>query len=78
MLSLYSTSCYNTDLDKILSCWGCQIILTMEFTKEFHGILYRRSYMIAHVLLNLLNNRAATFTRVNGTVSCFCNKRLQN
>ena len=22
--------------------------------------------------------RAATFTRVNGTVSCFCNKRLQN
>ena len=23
-------------------------------------------------------NRAATFTRVNGTVSCFCNKRLQN
>ena len=23
-------------------------------------------------------SRAATFTRVNGTVSCFCNKRLQN
>ena len=22
--------------------------------------------------------RAAKFTRVNGTVSCFCNKRLQN
>ena len=22
--------------------------------------------------------RAATFTHVNGTVSCFCNKRLQN
>ena len=26
----------------------------------------------------LLLARAATFTRVNGTVSCFCNKRLQN
>ena len=25
-----------------------------------------------------LLSRAATFTRVNGTVSCFCNKRLQN
>ena len=24
------------------------------------------------------DGRAATFTRVNGTVSCFCNKRLQN
>ena len=25
-----------------------------------------------------VSNRAATFTSVNGTVSCFCNKRLQN
>ena len=25
-----------------------------------------------------VSTRAATFTRVNGTVSCFCNKRLQN
>ena len=26
----------------------------------------------------LAGSRAATFTRVNGTVLCFCNKRLQN
>ena len=43
--------------------------------------------MSALVVLNLLNKlmkkdkmlvRAAMFTHVNGTVSCFCNKRLQN
>ena len=55
----------------------------LQFLSGFH----RGSYMSALVVLNLLNKlmkkdkmlvRAAMLTHVNGTVSCFCNKRLQN
>ena len=34
--------------------------------------------LLADTLTKWERTRAATFTRVNGTVSCFCNKRLQN
>ena len=37
----------------------------------------RGSSESTHVKCHIVG-RAATFTRVNGTVSCFCNKRLQN
>ena len=36
------------------------------------------SFVKIHVKKMGVTTRAATFTRVNGTVSCFCNKRLQN
>ena len=39
--------------------------------------------LVGHAFLTVLDSdmvaaRAATFTRVNSSVSCFCNKRLQN
>ena len=55
--------------------------ITNEPTNMF---LYRNCCLLitsaAYIRMHsrLILSRAATFTRVNGTISCFCNKRLQN
>ena len=42
-----------------------------------HGLYFfpiRQSFTIS----NMPPSRASTFTRINGNVSCICDKRLQN
>ena len=49
--------------------------------ENFHPCICKKSFFNSsaanHDLILSAVIRAAMFTRVNGTVSCFCNKRLQ-
>ena len=53
------------DFQSATQCWICQ--------KEFNDEKNPKVRDHCHIL-----GRASTFTRINGNVSCICDKRLQN
>ena len=83
MQSFYNTHHYKTDLDISLSCCGSQTFTWKSLESDHESFVKKLSFYISwfnpmdpkHSLINI---RAATFTHVNGTGLCFCNKRLQN
>ena len=63
--------------------WYFLVILTFDTCNIFYGNEPIQTAPIAQLVERPLSERevvgrASTFTSVNGSVSCLCNKRLQN